>query len=147
MASQHPWMCLGECVPCICHSCTCIPTDIHMWQRYANSVHICFVICQEFPLTFAHLPPTQRTLANGEQTWPNAFVHVCSIVLTWRMHMFACVWPKTFAKYIHGFIQNPWSIRRMTVYEVFYSTSYTLIPFSAWNITYGTTRLLNSRFL
>ncbi len=50
--------CLGECMlSCIRHSCACIPTDVHMWQMYADSVHL-FIVRQEFPWMFSHLPPT-----------------------------------------------------------------------------------------
>ncbi len=67
--AEQKGTCLGECMlPCVRHSCACNPTDVHMWQ---------IVVRQEFPLTFAHLLPTWRTLANSEQTWPNAFVHIC----------------------------------------------------------------------
>ncbi len=53
--------CLGKYTPlCVRHSCACIPTDVHMRQMGANSVHL-FIIRQEFPLTFAHLPPTWQT--------------------------------------------------------------------------------------
>ncbi len=66
---------------CIRYSCACIHNDVFMWQMYAYSVHL-FVIRQKFPLTFAHLTPSWRTLANGKQTWPNMFVHVCCEVHT-----------------------------------------------------------------
>ncbi len=44
--------------------------------------------------------PTWWTLANSEQTWSNAFVHICCNIHTWWMHTFARVWPNTFAKCI-----------------------------------------------
>ncbi len=41
-------MCLGKCTPCVRQSCTCIPTDMHMWQRYTNSVHVCLSFVRNF---------------------------------------------------------------------------------------------------
>ncbi len=91
-------MCLGECTLSVRHSCTCIPTDDHTWQRYTDSVHVCSSFVGNFPWCSL----TQRTLANGEQTRPNTFVHVCCKVHTWRMHTFASIWPNTFAKCIYA---------------------------------------------
>ncbi len=92
--AEQKRMCLGKCTPsCICYSCACIPTDVHMWQMCADSIHL-FVIRQEFPLMFAHLPH----LVNIGEWWTNMFVHICCKNHTWWMHTFACVWPKTFAK-------------------------------------------------
>ncbi len=66
--AEQKRMCLGECMPpCVRRSYACIPTDVHVRQMYTDNVHL-FVICQEFPLTFARLPPTWQTLANSEQT-------------------------------------------------------------------------------
>ncbi len=65
-----------------------VPRNQRIWEHWCTPL---FVIRQEFLLTFVHLPSTWRTSMNGEQTWPNVFVHVCCKLHTWGMHMFACL--------------------------------------------------------
>ncbi len=59
-------MCLGECTPFICHSCMCIPTDVRMWQRYTNSVHVysSFVRNLLWRLLIYRLPEEHWRMAN-----------------------------------------------------------------------------------
>ncbi len=95
-------------------------------ERVANACRAFATAVRAFPLTstcdkdmpivhrFVHhssgisfgvrsfLPPTREILANGEQTWPNVFIHVCCEVHSWWMHTFVCVWPNTFGKCIRG---------------------------------------------
>ncbi len=87
--------CLDECTPYIRHSCTCISTDVHMWQRYTNSIRVCSSFVRNF---LWHSLIYHWRMANKHDS--NVFVHVCWEVHTWRMHTFACVWPNTFAECI-----------------------------------------------
>ncbi len=117
--------CLGACtLPCVRHSYACIPTDVHIWQMYADSVPL-FVIRQEFLLTFAHLPPTWQTLTNSEQTWLN---------VSWQMHTFSCVWPDTFAKCVRS-LRGLYKTRPHSWLQCWWVT-----PFSLLAKTYHTSK-------
>ncbi len=68
---------------CVRHSCTCIPTDDHMWHRYANRVHVCSSFIRNFLwcLLIFRLPDERRTNMT-KRVRPhlvNAHVRLCSV--------------------------------------------------------------------
>ncbi len=94
MFAKQKRTCLSECISCVCHSCTCIPT-VHKWQRYINSIHVCSSFFKNFlwRSLIYRLPSKRGRMVNKHN-------QTCSFVFAAKSTLGECTRSLRLAKHI-----------------------------------------------